>query len=91
MTSKKDDNFVSTLTAVLNSNGVTIMNVGANPTTHLLNVSDGTTGSDLGPTNALKDTNNVSTLLGTSYVDGFTPVSIYADINGNLLVDSTTL
>ncbi len=91
MTSKKDQNFVNSMTAVLNTDGKTIINLTANPSTHALGVQDSTVGSDYGPTDALKDTNNTSTLLAVSYVDGLTIVPLYADSNGNLLTDSTTL
>ena len=46
------------------------------------------TGSDHGPTNALRDENNVPTLMAVSSADGVTPVVVYADSNGNLLIDN---
>lgn len=85
----KDENGVSSLIGVLNSDGATIIPVKANPISHRLNVSDGTTGSDNGPTNALKDGNDVSTLIAVSSADGVTPVVVYADADGKLLVQST--
>jgi len=91
MVSNKDKNFVSTLTCVLNADGKTIINILANPVTHSLMMSDGTTGTNRGPSNALKDQNDISTLLAVSYLDGLTPVAIYADSSGNILTDSTTL
>lgn len=86
---KKDDNGVSTLIGVLNTDGATIIPVQANPTTHRLEVSDGTSGSDNGPTNALKDGNFVSSLIAVSSSDGVTPVVVYTDANGHLLVQTT--
>lgn len=86
----KDQNSRNSLIGVLNSSGELVIAVQANPVTHQLSVADATTGSNLGPSNALPDGNFVSTLLGTSYIDGVTPVPIYCDVNGNLLVDSTT-
>ena len=85
----KDANYVNVLTAVLNTDGQTVMSVYANPITHRLMLNDGTTGSDNGPTNAIKDKNNVSTLLGTSSADGLTPITAYADSGNKLLIKST--
>lgn len=84
-----DENHVPTLIAVLNSDGSTIVPIKADPTNHGLEVSDGTTGSDNGPTNAKHDQNHVSTLVAVSSADGVTPVVVYADSSGNLLVQST--
>jgi hypothetical protein len=88
MNAKKDPNFVNTLTGTLNTDGQTIILIGANPLTHALNVNDGISGTDFGPINAPHDANDVHTLLATSSADGKTPVVVYADINGNLLIDS---
>jgi hypothetical protein len=86
----KDQNSRNSLIGVLNSSGHLVIAVQANPSTHQLFMADATTGSNNGPSNALPDVNFVSTLLGTSYVDNATPVAIYCDSSGNLLVDSTT-
>lgn len=86
---KRDDNNVPTLTCVLDSDGETIVNVDVDPTTHVLRVSDDTVGSDNGPAGrALRDENFVTTLIGVSSVDGVTPVAVYADSDGRLLLDS---
>jgi hypothetical protein len=95
---KHDENHVPTLIAALNSDGATIVPVCANEATHSLCVVDDTTGSDHGPQNALHDGNFVPTLLavssttatvgGIDYVQGVTPVVVYADSNGKLLIDS---
>ncbi len=85
---KKDENGVSTLIGVLNTDGLQTVRVKANPTNHALKVNDASTGSDNGPTNAKKDGNDVSTLLAVSSVDGVTPVVVYTDSSGNLLIDS---
>lgn len=94
----RDENGIPTLTAALNSDGATIIRIKVDANTHGLMISDNTTGSDNGPTNALRDENSVPTLLavssatttvnGVSYVQGITPVVVYADSSGNLLVDS---
>lgn len=85
----KDENNVSALIAVLNTDGLTVVPVKANPATHALMTSDGTTGTDHGPNNAEKDENFVSTLIAVSSADGKTPVAVYADSSGNLLTKST--
>lgn len=89
MSAAKDQNFTNSLTAVLNTDGKTVVKVAATPNTHYLLVSDGTTGSDNGPANAIKDTNDVPTLLAVSSADGVTPVVVYADSSGNLLIQSS--
>lgn len=83
-----DGNNVPSLTAILDSNGTTIVRVLADPMSHTLNISDDTGGSDHGPSNAAHDQNRVTTLVAVSNADGKTPVVVYADINGNLLVNS---
>lgn len=84
-----DDNGQATLTAALNTNGTTIVRVKVNATNHGLKVSDDDTGSDHGPYRALHDENMRTTMFATSSVDGVTPVALYADSSGNLLIQST--
>lgn len=84
----RDQNYNPTLTAVLNSDGSTVVRVLANPATFSLKASNGTTGSNLGPTNAKRDENFVPVLMAVSSADGVTPVAVYADSSGNLLVNS---
>ena len=84
----KDQNGVPTITGALNTNGTDIVRIKVNPTNHGLEISDGTTGSDHGPTNANRDENHVPVLVGVSSVDGVTPVVVYADSSGNVLVNS---
>lgn len=85
---KRDENNTTTLIAGLNTDGVTIVRVCADPSTHSLCVEDNTTGNDYGPSIAKRDENFVPVLLAVSSVDGVTPVVVYADSNGNLLIDS---
>ncbi len=85
---ERDQNQITGLLGVLNTDGLTPVPVEANASTHALKVSDGTTGSDNGPTNAKRDGNQVTSLVATSSVDGVTPVIVYADSSGNLLIDS---
>lgn len=85
----KDDNAVSSLLGVSNTDGRTTIAVIANPTTHRLKVRNGTAGSNAGGTNAGKDANDVSSLLGVSNSDGKTVVPIYVDADGYLLVQNS--
>jgi len=89
MNAERDDNNIPTIIAVLNTNGTTVGVVDANPTTHSLSVDNNTTGSDNGPTRALRDENFVPTLIAVSSVDGVTPVALYVDSDGKLLIDET--
>ena len=85
----RDNNQTPAITALLNSDGSTIVRIKVNPTTHITQISDGTTGSDLTGDNAPRDNNGIPVMMGVSSADGATPVPIYADTNGNLLIDST--
>lgn len=84
---KHDENHVPTLTATLNTDGATIVPIKVS-SANKLKISDAMTGSDNGPANAPHDQNHVPALIAISSVDGITPVVVYADVNGNLLVDS---
>lgn len=85
---KRDQNSIPTLIVGLESDGVTIVRVGVNPSNHGLIVSDASTGSNHGPTNALRDENSVPVAMGVSSADGVTPVVIYGTASGALLIDS---
>lgn len=87
---KRDQNNVPTLLGTLDSTGASTVRVKVNATNHALKVSDNTTGSDNGPSpaRALRDNNDVPALLAVSSVDGVSIVPVYADSNGNLLIDS---
>lgn len=85
----RDNNQIPVILGLLNTDGSTPTVVKANPTTHILDVSDGTTGSDLTGDNALRDDNRVTTLLAASSSDGSTPVPLYVNSSGQLLIDNT--
>lgn len=85
----RDGNFVEAKTAVLNSDGKSVTRLQAGPATHHLHLSDGIGGVDLGPTLAARDENDVPTIMAVSSQDGKTPVVLYCDSNGSLLVQST--
>lgn len=86
---KRDENGVPVLLAGSNVDGTTIIPVSADPSSHRLKVSDGTTGSDHGPTNAPRDENGVPALMGVSSSDGITPVVAYATPEGKLLIKTS--
>lgn len=93
-----DENGVRTLICALNTDGITTTLVKVNPSTHALRYDDGIGGTDHGRTVDVRDENNVPVLMGVSsvtatingvnYVQGVTPVEVYADSSGNLLVNS---
>lgn len=85
----RDENSVPGIICARSSDGRTVQRVLADPSTHALNVSDGTTGSDHGPVNDLRDENSVPAFMAVSSADGVTPVVVYADTSGNLLIKST--
>ena len=89
---KHDENARPTMIAISSTDGVTIEPVKADPTTHALHISDGTTGSDLGNNsgNALLDENGVSVLMAESSAGDGSLVELYInDATGRLLVKST--
>lgn len=98
MNARHDGNGVHTLIAV-ETDGKTLVNIEADPSAHTLHVSDGSSGSDNGPYNSRHDDSHVPTLLAVAsrnvtinnvtYIQGVTPVVVYGDSNGNLLVEST--
>ncbi len=86
---KRDENNRTTILAVLNTDGATVSPVEINPANHALSVDNNTTGTDQGPARALRDENFVPTMLAVSSVDGITPVALYVDSTGKLLIDET--
>ena len=86
---KRDNNYIPTALGVLDSDGTTPTRIEADPTTHSVAVDDDTTGSDAGPNRAQKDSNKVATLMAASSSGDGTPVTLFIDSSGFLLVDST--
>lgn len=87
---KRDSNFIPTLLGTSNADGTTPVAIKANPSTHVISVSDGTTGSDLSGDIASRDANAIPVFLAVSEADNTTPVAVYADpATGELLIDST--
>lgn len=88
-TAKKDDNSINVITGVLNTDGITPTRIKVDPTTHVLDISDGITGSDLGADRAARDSNFVPILIAVSSSDGSTATPLYVDSSGKLLIKST--
>jgi len=89
MNASIDENSVKSILGILNTDGKTIIPIRVNPARHSLKINDGTTGSDYGPKNALRDENYFPTLIGVSSSDFKTPTVVYGDSSGNLLIDSS--
>lgn len=86
---KRDQNHVPTLIAVSSADGLTIDLLQVNPTSNGLKVSDDNTGVDHGTVNVKRDENSVPCIMGVSSDDFVTPVAIYTDGSGSLLIQST--
>ena len=86
---KRDENFVPTMLGALNTNGITPTLIKVNASNHGIKIDDNTTGTDHGRNVAVRDNNNVPVLIAVSSADGVTPVEVYADADGNLLIDSS--
>ena len=89
MEAKRDENRITSLLGALNTNGKTPVTVYANPNTHKLAISNGTTGSDFSIKNAPRDENRIPVAMAVSSSDGITPVILYVDSSHNLLINST--
>ena len=84
---KIDNNNIPTIIGVLNTNGITPTIIKANPIYHLLNINDGSSGSDLGGDIASRDDNGNITLTATDANNNIIP--LYVDSSGNLMVKSS--
>lgn len=86
---KRDNNNVPTMVAILNSDGSTLVPIKATASSHVIDVSNGSGGSDNGPSVArgLRDGNYETTLLAQDSNGNLVP--LYADSNGALLIKST--
>lgn len=100
MQAPKDPNSVAALLAASNADGKTPVTVLANPSTHRLLTNLGTTGTDSGGTVAGRDQNSVAVLMavasrtvtsnGVNYIQGVTPVEVYADSSTQKLLITTS-
>ena len=86
---KRDQNSIPVILGVLNTDGETPTPPTVDPTTHALGVSNGIGGSDLSGDIASRDENGITTMIVVSEVDGITPVELYVNSSGELLIKST--
>lgn len=87
---KRDNNHIAITLGTSNADGSTPLMLPVDPTTHALETSDNTTGSDLSGDDASRDDNYSTVMMGVSSADGITPVPIYIDsLTNKLLVQST--
>lgn len=84
---KRDNNMVPIILGVLNTDGLTPTPPQIDPTTHVLQVLDGTTGSDLGNDAAARDNNSVTTMTATD--SNGTIIPLYVNSSGQLLIQTT--
>lgn len=84
-----DSNGRQTLTALLNTNGTTVTRVKIKASTHGLQVSEGSSGSDNGGTKAGTDDNDRTSMFAVSNADGISPIALYVNSSGQLLIKST--
>lgn len=85
----RDNNKITVVMGVLNTDGATPTRIKADSSSHIFQVSDGTTGSDFGKDLAARDNSGVPVMIAVSEVDGITPVTIYVNSSNQLLMDST--
>ena len=85
----RDDNRVPAILGVLNTDGTTPTRIAVTSDHHILQVSDGSTGSDLGNDVAVRDDNRIATWIAVSSSDGSTPVTLYVNSSNQLLINST--
>lgn len=88
MNSSIDQNSKATITARLNTDGVTVTKITANPVNNAMSVNDGTTGSPVSNEWAATDDNGRPTMFAVSSSDGKTLIALQADATGHLLIDS---
>ena len=89
ISTSRDSNRIPTIMGTLNADGLTPVSVKVNSSTHSLDVSDGTTGTNHPFVDAQRDANRVSVIWGVSSADGVTPIPIYINSSGRLLIQST--
>ena len=85
---KRDSNGVAPMRGVLNTDGATPTAITADPITHGMSVSDGTTGAVTSSADARRDDNSVPLMMAVS-TDGTTRVALAVDSSGKLLIQTT--
>lgn len=84
---KHDDNQVPVVMGVLNTDGATPKRIYADPSTHVMQVSDGSSGSDAGKDLAARDNGGNTTLIATDASGNL--INLYVDSSGNLLIKTS--
>ena len=84
----KDQNQIPVMLGISSSDRVTPTLTTVDPITHALRVDDGTTGGSLSVGIASRDKNTVTTMIVASSTDGATPVELYVNSSGKLLINS---
>ena len=89
---KKDENGRNTIIAIDNTDGVSIVPIYADPTTHALHVDDGAGGSDMGNNGgiAMLDENGVAVMTAESSAGDGTLVELYVNNSTGALLVKTT-
>lgn len=86
----RDENHIPVKLALSNADGITVLPLQAEPTTHALAISDAVGGAPVTSANASRDENFVTTIMAVSSADGVTPVPLVIDsVTGKLLIKST--
>lgn len=76
------------LTGRLDSNGLTVTRIRVDSSTHRMKIDDHNTGSDNGGTFAATDENSRPTAFAVSNADGVSPIALYVNSSGQLLINS---
>lgn len=87
VTSKTDNNGVATAFGVLNTDGETVTLLRANPTSHALDVSDGSSGSDIGRDTSKHDDDMRTSMCATDASGNIIP--LWLNSSNQLLIKST--
>ena len=86
----RDQNSVVVKFGLSNADGLTLLGLYADPTTHLIKYLDAVGGSDFGGNHGISDDNSATSMIAASNADGTTPVSLYIDsATHSLLANST--
>jgi hypothetical protein len=83
---KRDNNKIPTALITSNADGITLLNLLADPVTHGIIMDDNTTGSDLGSNPVKRDSNGVAGFMAVSSSNSSTPVALYGDSSTSALL-----
>ena len=77
MRTPRDRNSIPVTIATSNTDGVTLFSLVANPTTHRLIISTGSTGTDLGTSIVKRDENSITGIEALNSSNNTTPVPVF--------------